>query len=44
MAPLPVPAWMPAVDGALKEFHSKFRELACVDFQMCEPPVQAKGG
>ena len=28
--------------GAKKEFHVKFRELACVDFETCEPPFQVR--
>ena len=32
------------LEGALKEFHDKFRELACVPFVECEPPCQRPGG
>ena len=32
------------LDSAVKEFHDKFRELACQPFESCEPPCQAKGG
>ena len=32
------------LEGARKEFHAKFRELACIHFEDCEPPCQAKGG
>ena len=32
------------LEGAKKEFEQKFRELACVDFTACTPPMQAPGG
>ena len=32
------------LQGALKEFHDKFRELALCAFEECEPPYQARGG
>ena len=32
------------LNGALKEFGDKFKELATVTFETCEPPCQFKGG
>ena len=41
---IPYPRYESNLATAIKDFHDKFRELACMPFVEAEPPCQAPGG